>query len=462
MILLANYGYLTATTLFVVGMILMGNPKKAARGNGLLILGMILAIISTFALSLSNTGTIPWNKIILISSLILIGTYLGRKISFSFKITRMPELVSLFNGFGGLCAALISLTGIIAYQGELNIFTKVILMGSLFLGLVTFSGSIIAYYKLAGKLKSKLSNNVIFMWITLFSCFLILFDGLMESNTFDFTISLVLLSIFSLLHGIFFANGVGGGDMPVLISVLNGLTGVLTAISGIYFENTIMVLLGVFVGATGLILTIQMSKAMNKSIRKVFIGGNKISKFKPTDLELKINETSPSSIASDLTYAKKVAIVPGYGLAIAQAQKTCLELKQLLNKYDTDVKFVIHPVAGRMPGHMNVLLAEANIPYEDILDLEQGNEYIAESDVCFVIGANDVVNISAENEKTSPIYGMPIIQTYKSEKVVVIKRSLSNGYADIQNPLFGEENCRMFFMDAKIGLEQIVVDLKER
>jgi NAD(P) transhydrogenase subunit beta len=462
MILIANYGYLLATILFVGGMIFMGNPKKAARGNALLIAGMVIAVLGTFVMSLSQNEYFPLNKILIIVGILLVGTFLGRKISFGFKITRMPELVSLFNGFGGVCAALISLAGLILHYGSMNLTTKLILMGSLFLGFLTFSGSVIAYYKLSGRLKRKLSKNSIFMWITLVFSMVILFDGMLEVSLSGFIIGIILLTIFSLLFGVFFANGVGGGDMPVLISVLNGLTGLLTAVSGIYFGNSVMVLLGVFVGATGLILTIQMSKAMNKSVFKVFFGGNKLAKSNFVEFDIDFTEISAPSIVSDLTFAKKVVIVPGYGLAIAQAQKTCLELKQLLNEYDTEVKFVIHPVAGRMPGHMNVLLAEVNIPYEDILDLEQGNNYIAESDICFVIGANDVVNTSAEDQEASPIYGMPIIQTYKSQKVVVIKRGLSNGYADIQNPLFGAENCSMFFSDAKVGLEQIVLDLKQR
>ncbi|SFT48285.1 NAD(P) transhydrogenase subunit beta [Lishizhenia tianjinensis] len=463
MALFGNFGYLFSTAFFALGMVYMGNPKRASKGNALLILGMITAVVSTLGFNASEGLDFNWNRLLLILALLIVGIVAGRKISFSFKITRMPELVSLFNGFGGLCAALIGWVSLFQTNVELSQSSQVILLLSLFMGFSTFSGSMIAFFKLGGKLKKAWRGNNAYMWLTLLLSGVTFLSSLQPNTFIDVKTSVLLLGLFSLSYGVFFANGVGGGDMPVLISVLNGLTGVLTTISGIYFENTIMILLGVFVGATGVILTIQMCKAMNKSFVKIFFNtAKKAIHIQGEAEELDIKETSSASIVADLTLAKKVAIVPGYGLAIAQAQKACYELKNLLNAYDTDVKFVIHPVAGRMPGHMNVLLAEANIPYADILDLDKGNEYLAESDLCFVIGANDVVNTSAETNENSPIYGMPIIQTYLAQKVVIIKRSLSNGYADIQNPVFGLENSSMYFTDAKVGLESIVTELKER
>lgn len=463
MAIFGNFGYLFSTAFFALGMVYMGNPKRASKGNALLILGMTTAVISTLGFNASEGLNFNWSRLLFILALLVVGIIAGRKISFSFKITRMPELVSLFNGFGGLCAALIGWVSLFQTVLPLNQSSQIILLFSIFMGFSTFSGSMIAFFKLGGKLKKAWKGNNTFMWTSLLLSTVMFILSLQENTFVNQEMTVLLLAAFSLGYGVFFANGVGGGDMPVLISVLNGLTGVLTTISGIYFENTIMILLGVFVGATGVILTLQMCKAMNKSFVKIFFNSSKKAfTNQSTELELDIKETSSASIVSDLTLAKKIAIVPGYGLAIAQAQKTCSELKSLLNAYDTDVKFVIHPVAGRMPGHMNVLLAEANIPYEDILDLEKGNEYLADSDLCFVIGANDVVNTSAENDTNSPIYGMPIIKTYLAQKVVIIKRSLSNGYADIQNPVFGLDNSAMYFIDAKKGLENIVTDLKER
>lgn len=461
MAITGNLGYLLATLSFVLGMIQMNNPGTAKRGNFVMILGMFLAILSTLLLSTNLELDSYWQNWLLIAGLLLLGVALGRKISFAFEITRMPELVSLFNGFGGLSAAFISLASIIVAFDSVSIGIKILLLGSLYLGVMTFSASILAFLKLGGKFGISFSKNQAFTGITLIFSIILIVQAIFTESYSEFIVYIALLFIFSLFNGIFFANGVGGADMPVLISVLNGLTGIITTISGVYFENTIMILLGVFVGFTGVILTIQMSRAMNTSLGRVFFSKRKKQSSTSGAVSYtNIQETTAAKIATELAFTRRVVIVPGFGLAVAQAQKLCFELKEHLSELDIELKFVIHPVAGRMPGHMNVLLAEANISYDDILDLEKGNEYLSESDYCFIIGANDVVNIAAELDENSPIFGMPIIQTYKAKKVVVIKRSLANGYAGISNPLFDLDRCYLLLADAKIGLAQIISELK--
>lgn len=462
MILSGNIGVLAATVSFILGMMMMGNPKSALRGNLLLVLGMCLAIVSTILIQTNYGLNFPWKNLLFVATLIVIGIVVGRKVSFGFQLTKMPELVALFNGFGGLAAALIGMVGIIGAQDITKISSQVILLASIFLGVMTFSGSIVAFFKLGGRMKLKIKHNRVFTIGSLVLSVLLILQLLLFQNLELFSLSLIGLVFLSLTHGFFFSNAIGGGDMPILISVLNGLTGILTVISGIYFESTIMILAGVFVGATGIILTFQMCIAMNTSLMKVFIksksqflgGGSDTTSYED------LKETSAAKLASDLMLAKQVVVVPGFGLAVAKAQKLCKELLEELSEKDTDLKFVIHPVAGRMPGHMNVLLAEAGIEYSSILDMDKGNELLKETDICLVIGANDVVNTSAENNSTSPIHGMPIIRTYNAKKVVVIKRGLSPGYAGIKNPLFENDNSELLFIDAKDALEKVISELK--
>ncbi|MFD1551701.1 NAD(P)(+) transhydrogenase (Re/Si-specific) subunit beta [Putridiphycobacter roseus] len=461
MILTGNIGIFAATASFLMGMMIMGNPKKAVFGNFLLVVGMIVAIVSTILIQSSIENGMQWNNLLLIFGLLIVGTVIGKKISFGFQLTKMPELVSLFNGFGGLAAGLIGLVGTLNFSLVSDALSSAILLVSVFLGFLTFSASFIAFLKLGGKFKKYIPHNGTYSVVSLVISVLLIFVLLFYPNINTYMLLVGLLITFSLIHGVFFANGVGGGDMPILISILNGLTGVLTVISGIYFESAIMILSGVFVGATGIILTVQMCGAMNTSILKVFLGptAKAVSSDEATNYEV-LRETSPVKVAADLTLVKKVVIVPGFGLAVAKAQKLCRELKDELNAMDIELKFVIHPVAGRMPGHMNVLLAEAGIEYADILDLDKGNDYLSETDLCLVIGANDVVNTAAENDSDSSIHGMPIVQTYKSKKVVIVKRSLSPGYAGIKNPLFEHATAEMLFVDAKEAIDRILTELK--
>lgn len=456
MTLIGNVGYLTAMTSLVLGMILMSNPEKAKKGNLILVFGMTIAVVSTILIHANFDGKIPLDKLLLILGIVLIGVLLGGKISWNYKITKMPELIALFNGFGGLAAVFIGFVGLINIEALTNV-EYLLLIVSVILGMVTFAGSLVAFFKLSGRITKSFHQNKAFMIFS--AAFTVLFSIklAMSAGETNYLIYLIFLAFFSLLFGLFLANNVGGADMPVLISVLNGLTGVITCVSGVYFQNTIMILLGVFVGFTGLVLTIQMSKAMNRSLSKVFFSSTRKSHTSTSEIAYQnIQEITAATIASELTFTKRVAFIPGFGMATAHAQQSCKKLMSALNENEIEVKFIVHPVAGRMPGHMNVLLAEANIDYKDILNLEEGNEYLKHSDYCFIIGANDVVNTLAEDDAESSIYGMPIIQAYNATRVVVIKRSLGHGYAGIPNPLFDQDHCRMMLTDAQRGLEAIL------
>ncbi|NVK66276.1 MAG: NAD(P)(+) transhydrogenase (Re/Si-specific) subunit beta [Flavobacteriales bacterium] len=462
MILGGNIGILAAAFSFVIGMMMLGTPDKAERGNRLLVFGMILALVSTIGIQSFTQVEIPWSNIGVLLTIIAIGTLIGLKVSYRFELTKMPELVSLFNGFGGAAAGLIGIVGISSDEMHGDLVSTLILSSSIFLGFMTFSGSYIALLKLGGKYKMRIPNNRSLTFFTLAASILII--GLLVTHIGAelFILTLVGLVILSLLHGVSFASSIGGGDMPILISVLNGFTGALTAIAGIYFGSTIMILAGVFVTATGIILTFQMCTAMNTTLKKVIFGAtNLIADSAASEGYSSIHETTSTKVATDIILMKKVVIVPGFGLAVAKAQKACRELKNTLEQANIEMKFVIHPVAGRMPGHMNVLLAEAGIDYADILDLDKGNQYLEEADLCLIIGANDVVNTSAEDDQDSIIHGMPIVQTYKAKKVVVIKRGLGAGYAGIKNPLFEKENTQLLLTDAKQALESIVDELKQ-
>lgn len=461
MMLAGNIGILAATLSFAIGMMMLGNPRRATQGNGLLVIGMILALVSTLIIQISKGIDIPWLNIGIITAIIIIGSLIGKKVSFKFELTKMPELVSLFNGFGGAAAGLIGIVGILEMDSNKEILSMLILSASIFLGFMTFSGSYIAFLKLGGKFRLRIPNNKSLTFFSLIlSLFLLVFMIAVPRNEL-FILSVVGLTIVSMLHGIFFASSIGGGDMPILISILNGFTGALTVIAGIYFGSTIMILAGVFVAATGIILTVQMCFAMNTSLMKVFLGPTvSMSSSDGSKNYNAIQETTATMVATNLILVKKVVIVPGFGLAVAKAQKLCRELKDELALSNVELKFIIHPVAGRMPGHMNVLLAEVGIDYTDILDLEKGNDYLSDTDLCLVIGANDVVNTAAETDESSAIHGMPIIQTYKAKKVIIMKRSLSPGYAGIKNPLFENQNSELLLLDAKEALEKIVSEIK--
>ena len=431
---------LVSSVLFIFALKLFGRPSTAHKANSLAMLAMGLAVFSAFNLDFSKYDS-PFYITIIVSGII------GVSISKRVQMTQMPELVGLFNGFGG------GASGAIAYvelsKSTLPLSDYFVAIFSMVIGMFTFSGSIIAVLKLRGKL-----NNVNTTIANIFSAFLpplILLPAIWESEI----LSLEYFMLLSLIAGIIRVAVIGGADMPVVIAFLNSLSGIAAMSAGFIVNSIILIVAGALVGASGIILTLLMCAAMNRTIFQVLKGGFGTVTLN-NEYEREPTKTSPEDVAIQLSFADTVVIVPGYGMAVAQAQSAVKELTNTLKSKNIEVKFAIHPVAGRMPGHMNVLLAEVDIDYEDMFTLEDINSEFSATDVVLVIGANDVVNPLARTDESSPIYGMPILDVDKAKQVVVIKRSMSPGYAGIANPLFIEENTKMLFADAKEGLENIV------
>ena len=425
--------FLISAFLLVWGLRLQSDPSSASKGNKLAGIGMLLAIFSAIIMPLEESFS---NLIWVVSPLVLsaiIGFYIAKNI----KMTSMPQMVSIFNGLGGLSAVLLSYAEINkwlinpdSYQTEVVL----VLIISLFIGSVAFTGSLLAFAKLDGyKWSERLTLpfqhiiNIIFIALIIVISFYFIDDNSAQSY-------LYIIIILSLIYGIFFVAPIGGADMPVVISLLNSFTGITAALTGIIFGNIVMLLGGILVGAAGTILTILMCNAMNRSLLNVLIGGFSSSSSSQEDKEQgDVKEVSDSDFAVQLFYSKQVIIIPGYGLAVAQAQKLCKEIQELLENNDVEVKYAIHPVAGRMPGHMNVLLAEADVDYSKLIELDQANEEFKSTDVAVIIGANDVVNPDAIDDSSSPLFGMPILKVWESTSTVVLKRSMSAGYAGVQN-----------------------------
>lgn len=459
MIALVNISYLIAMLSFILGLKFLSSPSKAKHGNILAGAGMVLAVIVTlisqfFGLSVSI-------NLLLILLAIVTGTIVGKRMSDRVEMTAMPQLVSLFNAMGGGCAMLLGIME--AQLGTPPSSASLILLWSgLIIGAASFSGSVIAYRKLAGKQKDKRTRMIMYVSRILLVSFLVI-PGLYLTNLLPLGLVSVtlILSALALVYGILFVLPIGGADMPVVISLLNSLTGIATALAGILYNNTIMIAGGIFVGAAGILLTLLMCNAMNRSIFAVIGGkfnGSGVSSGDEEEIEIKA--TSIGETATKLAFAQKVAIIPGYGLAVAQAQHLCSQLQGILEEKDTEVHYIIHPVAGRMPGHMNVLLAEADVHYDKLKEMDEVNDAMNEYDVAIVIGANDVVNPAAEQDENSPIYGMPIIKAYNAREVVVIKRGMNKGYAGVENRLFGYDNCQLLFSDAKVALSGLINELK--
>ncbi|WP_347373485.1 NAD(P)(+) transhydrogenase (Re/Si-specific) subunit beta [Aequorivita sp. Q41] len=453
-------GYLLATLSFLGGLKFMSSPKSAKTGNLIAAIGMVLAVILTFIAAI--TATVPYTNLIIMFLAIAVGTVVGKRLSDKVEMTGMPQLVSLFNATGGGCAMLLGLMEANQIDVSTTILgNKILLIAGLVTGAIALTGSIIAERKLAGNVKDSRSKAVIFSARILLGLILVLpivyFIGLIPIG---FTAFMYVLASIAMIYGVLFVLPIGGADMPVVISLLNSITGIATAFAGFVYGNKAMIAGGIFVGAAGILLTLLMCKAMNRSLMKVLAGTFKKSKAGAVEEEQEIKEISISETALTLSFAQKVAIIPGYGLAVAQAQHICGQLQQLLEKRNCEVDYIIHPVAGRMPGHMNVLLAEANVDYARLKEMDEGNENMAQYDTVLVLGANDVVNPAAENNPDSPVFGMPIIRAYESKQVIVMKRSMNKGYAGIQNDLFGLDNCSILFGDAKASLQEIVNQLK--
>lgn len=462
--------YLTAVVLFVLGIKYMGHPDSARKGNLLAAAGMALAVLATFFTpGLSNIG--------LSVAGIAVGSVAGWLMSSKVKMTDMPQLVSFFNGMGGAAAALIAIAEVhsIYHGADIGVallmlnpnstfyFYFAALLVSLIVGGVSFTGSIIAMGKLQGFVSGKsvrwpmqkLTNNGLLLVIAALS---VLFFFLGEGN--EMVIYLILA--LSLLFGVLFVMPIGGADMPVVISLLNSFTGLTAATTGLLFDNKVMLMGGVLVGSAGFLLTVLMCKAMNRSLLAVLLGAFNSGSGAASDREIDTTyrEINLSDASILLAYARKVVIIPGYGLAVAQAQHVVHELEKLLESKGVEVKYGIHPVAGRMPGHMNVLLAESDVSYEKLIEMEKINDDFPQTDVVVVIGANDVVNPAAELDPASPIYGMPILQADRAQNIIVIKRSMSAGYAGIENELFYNPKTRMLFGDAKKALGSLVEAVK--
>jgi NAD(P) transhydrogenase subunit beta len=451
--------YLVAALLFVAGLKLLSNPESARRGNLWAAVGMALAMAATLFLHRdAEGGTIKGANLVIILAAITLGGVVGAVIARRVKMTAMPQLVSFFNATGGAASALVAL---IEYSNPGNRSTLVTLLG-LVIGSIAFSGSMIAYGKLNGNIKDILARWMTYINLLILAGILFLVVYLLTGHAPEGmrqVLVYVLLAV-SLIYGISFVMPIGGADMPVVISLLNSFTGIAAAMAGFIYRNQAMILGGIFVGAAGMILTLLMCRAMNRSLINVIIGafgggGAAVDREKGV-----IKEISASDLAVMLNYSNKVVIVPGYGLAVAQAQHVCSEMEQLLEANGVEVKYAIHPVAGRMPGHMNVLLAEADVPYEKLVEMDQINPEMPKTDVVLVIGANDVVNPAALDDPSSPIYGMPIIRVHEAKNVIVMKRGMGKGYAAIENYLFYADNTRMFFGNAKDSLQKLVTEIK--
>jgi NAD(P) transhydrogenase subunit beta len=459
--------YIIASILFILGLKMLSHPLTARRGNFLAAIGMIMAIVATILFHRKEgepIGNIGWILIAMV-----IGTAIGWVIAKRVKMTAMPQLVSFFNGMGGAAAALISMMEfphvsheLIARTGMANGHVLAILLG-LVIGSVSWAGSMIAFGKLDGwigdlRVKAmRYVNMTILVFIIGFVVFIMTRDVQASS---ELTHLIIILFAVAVAYGVLFVMPIGGADMPVVISLLNSFTGVAAAMGGFLYNNQAMLTGGILVGSAGTILTVLMCRAMNRSLLNVIIGvfgggGQAVDAGGGT-----IKEITVSDAAVLLSYSKKVVIVPGYGLAVAQAQHICHELDKLLDEKGVEVRYAIHPVAGRMPGHMNVLLAEADVPYEQLVESDEINPDLPNTDVIVVIGANDVVNPAAEDDPSSPIYGMPIVKARDAKNIIVMKRGMGKGYAAIENMLFFNDKTRMLFGDAKNTLQALVTEVK--
>ncbi len=454
----------------------MGNAKTARKGNLVGAVGMTIAILGTIFL---HDKEISWLIYALIFGAIALGTVIGWVTAKKVQMTKMPELVSMFNGMGGACAALISIieynhmqhlmhnpiinAGVVLTNSMdklYGILTAII--AGLIIGTVSFSGSIIAYLKLNGTMGKPIRlpmyniiNTIVMLGVLVFGAYFVITGGNM--------MLLYLLFFAAIIYGVLFTIPIGGADMPVVISLLNSFTGLAAAFGGFLYDNKVMLTGGILVGSAGTLLTLIMCKAMNRPLSNVIFGafgGGGAATDAGSEAKGAIKDVGVTDLAILMNYSKKVVIVPGYGLAVAQAQHIIHELELLLEERGVEVKYAIHPVAGRMPGHMNVLLAESNVSYDKLVEMDDINPEFEQTDVVLVVGANDVVNPAAKSDPSSPIYGMPILEVDKAKNVIVNKRSMSAGYAGIDNLLFYDPKCSMFFGDAKKALTELVAEIK--
>ena len=452
-----NVVYIISSVMFILGIKMLGKEATAVRGNYLSALAMFSAVAVT-CLSLEIDV-----KIILAG--VIIGGLVGSLIAIKVKMTAIPEMVALFNGFGGLATFLIAWSQF--NETGNSMFQHALIMLTIYIGGITFSGSLIAYGKLSEKLKLGKGSIITNIFISFFYLsmpaliYVIAEPSISQLYPQVPSYFLIFLGL-TLIAGIGFVMPIGGGDMPVVISLLNSLSGIAAAFAGLLLLNNVLIVAGSLVGASGLILTVIMAKAMNRTIINIlFVGYASSSQATSSEEQGEVKPITADDAYLILENASSVLVVPGYGMAVAQAQHVVREMGELLEDNGTEVKYGIHPVAGRMPGHMNVLLAEANVSYDLLAEPDDVNPSMDTIDVAIVIGANDVVNPSATEEEGSPIYGMPIIEVHNAKTVFVLKRSMSSGFAGVQNPLFFKENTRMLFGDAKESIGQIVAEFKD-
>jgi NAD(P) transhydrogenase subunit beta len=456
-----DFAYICASILFIFGLRMLGNPERAQRGNLISSLGMLLAIVVT----LLDQSIISYQ---FLSIALIAGAVVGASAASMVKMTTMPELVALFNGFGGIASLLVGSAEFLNFNA-LNFIALSAVSLTILIGGVTFSGSLLAFGKLSEILDGKpflfFGQRIVLITFLLLGLALgaeiIIDTGILGISKLAILASLILVA---LILGILLTAPIGGADMPVIIALLNSYSGLAAASAGFVINNNVLIVAGSLVGASGVILTQIMCKAMNRSLTNVLFGGfgapSKSSTGGSTEIQ---GEVKPINVADSyliLEAANSVLFVPGYGMAVSQAQHSVRELGELLEGNGCDVKYGIHPVAGRMPGHMNVLLAEANVSYDLLVEPDDVNPIMETVDVCVVIGANDVVNPDARENEGSPIYGMPVIEVDRAKTVFVLKRSMASGFAGIDNPLFLKENTRMLFGDAKESISTLVSEFK--
>lgn len=467
---LATMAYIGATILFILSLGGLSNPETARRGNLFGMVGMTIAVLATVLGPRVTAAGIPW-----IVGALVVGGAIGLTAAKKVQMTQMPELVALMHSLVGLAACLVGFASyvdtstVFATPAEKAIHEMEIYIGIL-IGAVTFSGSIIAFGKLSGRIGGKPLLLPARHWLNLAGLLVVIWFGRAFLNAHDIQAGmtpLIVMTVIALLFGIHMVMAIGGADMPVVVSMLNSYSGWAAAATGFMLSNDLLIVVGALVGSSGAILSYIMCRAMNRNFISVIAGGfgggapaPKAAAGAAAEPQGEVTPVSATETAELLREAKNVIIVPGYGMAVAQAQHTVFEITKLLREKGVNVRFGIHPVAGRMPGHMNVLLAEAKVPYDIVLEMDEINEDFPDTDVTMVIGANDIVNPAAQDDPTSPIAGMPVLEVWKARTSIVMKRSMASGYAGVDNPLFYKDNNRMLFGDAKKMLDEVLAALR--
>ncbi|MDR7151718.1 NAD(P) transhydrogenase subunit beta [Hydrogenophaga palleronii] len=467
---LTTVAYLGAAILFILSLGGLSNPETSRRGNLFGIIGMALAVLATiFGPSVSAAG-LPW-----IIGALVIGGSVGLYAAKVVKMTQMPELVALMHSLVGLAACLVGFASYvdtsIAYEGAEKVIHEVEIYIGILIGAITFSGSLIAFGKLSGKIGGKPLLLPARHWLNLIALLVVIWYGrefIRVDSVADGMTPLIIMTVLALLFGMHMVMAIGGADMPVVVSMLNSYSGWAAAATGFMLSNDLLIVTGALVGSSGAILSYIMCNAMNRNFISVIAGGFGSGGGKPAakadgaaaEPQGEVVPVSATETAEMLRDAKNVIIVPGYGMAVAQAQHTVFEITRTLREKGVNVRFGIHPVAGRMPGHMNVLLAEAKVPYDIVFEMDELNEDFPDTDVAIVIGANDIVNPAAQDDPSSPIAGMPVLEVWKARISIVMKRSMASGYAGVDNPLFYKDNNRMLFGDAKKMLDEVLAALR--